>query len=80
MTKNRTNGRDGSPRGIPRDAVERMKHRQDIVKLAEELGESRSALYLEAEKRGLSNRSRFCAIRTRKVVEKKRRMAGQDTT
>jgi hypothetical protein len=32
--------------GFQRDAVERMKHCADICKLAEELGVSRSALYL----------------------------------
>lgn len=34
------------PVGFQRDAVERMKHCQDIGKLAEELGVSRGALYL----------------------------------
>lgn len=34
------------PVGFQRDAVERMKHCEDIGKLAEELGVSRSALYL----------------------------------
>ena len=34
------------PVGFQRDAVERMKHCRDIRKLAEELGVSRSALYL----------------------------------
>ena len=34
------------PVGFQRDAVERMKHRKDIGKLAEELGVSRGALYL----------------------------------
>lgn len=32
--------------GFQRDAVERMRHCQDIAKLADELGVSRSALYL----------------------------------
>ena len=32
--------------GFQRDAVERMKHCEDISKLAEELGVSRGALYL----------------------------------
>jgi transposase len=32
--------------GFQRDAVERMKHCEDIGKLAEELGVSRGALYL----------------------------------
>jgi transposase len=34
------------PAGFQRDAVERMKHCEDIGKLAEELGVSRGALYL----------------------------------
>jgi hypothetical protein len=34
------------PVGFQREAVERMKHCQDISKLAEELGVSRGALYL----------------------------------
>ena len=34
------------PVGFQRDAVERMKHCEDISKLAEELGVSRGALYL----------------------------------
>lgn len=34
------------PCGFQRDAVERMKHCNDIGKLAEELGVSRGALYL----------------------------------
>ena len=34
------------PVGFQRDAVERMKHCQDVSKLAEELGVSRGALYL----------------------------------
>jgi transposase-like protein len=34
------------PVGFQRDAVERMKHSEDIGKLAEELGVSRGALYL----------------------------------
>jgi transposase len=34
------------PVGFQRDAVERMKHCEDIHKLAEELGVSRGALYL----------------------------------
>src|SRR5215467_7553407 len=34
------------PVGFQRSAVERMKHCQDIGKLAEELGVSRGALYL----------------------------------
>lgn len=34
------------PVGFRRDAVERMKHCQDIARLAEELGVSRGALYL----------------------------------
>lgn len=34
------------PVGFQRDAVERMKHCQDIVELAEQLGVSRGALYL----------------------------------
>lgn len=34
------------PVGFQRDAVERMKHCEDIAKLAEELGVSRGALYL----------------------------------
>ena len=34
------------PVGFQRDAVERMKHCEDIGKLAEELGVSRGALYL----------------------------------
>jgi transposase len=34
------------PVGFQRDAVERMKHCQDIGKLAKELGVSRGALYL----------------------------------
>lgn len=34
------------PVGFQRDAVERMKHCEDIRKLAEELGVSRGALYL----------------------------------
>jgi hypothetical protein len=34
------------PVGFQRDAVERMKHCQDIGRLAEELGVSRGALYL----------------------------------
>ena len=34
------------PPGFQRDAVERMKHCEDIGKLAEELGVSRGALYL----------------------------------
>ena len=34
------------PVGFQRDAIERMKHCQDIGKLAEELGVSRGALYL----------------------------------
>ena len=34
------------PVGFQRDAVERMKHCQDIGQLAEELGVSRGALYL----------------------------------
>src|SRR5215813_3107561 len=34
------------PVGFQRNAVERMKHCEDICKLAEELGVSRGALYL----------------------------------
>ena len=34
------------PVGFQRDAVERMKHCEDVSKLAEELGVSRGALYL----------------------------------
>lgn len=34
------------PVGFQRDAVERMKHCEDITRLAEELGVSRGALYL----------------------------------
>jgi transposase len=34
------------PVGFQRDAVERMKHSEDIGKLADELGVSRGALYL----------------------------------
>jgi transposase len=34
------------PVGFQRDTVERMKHCEDISKLAEELGVSRGALYL----------------------------------
>ena len=34
------------PVGFQRDAVERMKHCEDLGKLAEELGVSRGALYL----------------------------------
>lgn len=34
------------PVGFQKDAVERMKHSEDIGKLAEELGVSRGALYL----------------------------------
>src|SRR5947207_5317167 len=34
------------PVGFQRDAVERMKHSEDISKLADELGVSRGALYL----------------------------------
>lgn len=34
------------PVGFQRDAIERMKHCQDIGRLAEELGVSRGALYL----------------------------------
>lgn len=34
------------PVGFQRDAVERMKHCEDISRLAEELGVSRGALYL----------------------------------
>jgi len=34
------------PVGFQRDAVERMKHCEDVTKLAEELGVSRGALYL----------------------------------
>ena len=34
------------PVGFQRDAVERMKHCEDIGKLAEEIGVSRGALYL----------------------------------
>src|SRR3982751_4932378 len=34
------------PVGFQRDAVERMKHCEDVGKLAEELGVSRGALYL----------------------------------
>jgi len=38
------------PVGFQRDAVERMKHCEEIGKLAEELGVSRGALYLWARK------------------------------
>jgi len=34
------------PVGFQRDAVERMKHCEDVSKLAEEIGVSRGALYL----------------------------------
>ena len=44
------------PVGFQRDAVERMKHCEDIGKLAEELGVSRGALYLWKRKgEGLSS-------------------------
>lgn len=39
------------PVGFQRDAVERMKHCEDIGKLAEELGVSRGALYLWKRRR-----------------------------
>ena len=45
--KEKTNNRSKRyPVGFQRDAVERMKHCEDISKLAEELGVSRGALYL----------------------------------
>jgi hypothetical protein len=46
MTKKRNKRSNRFPVGFQRDAVERMKHSQDIGKLAEELGVSRGALYL----------------------------------
>jgi hypothetical protein len=47
MAKKKRNSRSNRyPVGFQRDAVERMKHCEDIGKLAEELGVSRGALYL----------------------------------
>ena len=49
MAKKSKKGNNRSKRyavGFQRDAVERMKHCEDIGKLAEELGVSRGALYL----------------------------------
>lgn len=49
MAKKTKRGNNRSKRyavGFQRDAVERMKHCEDIRKLAEELGVSRGALYL----------------------------------
>jgi hypothetical protein len=45
-TKKVNNRSNRYPVGFQRDAVERMKHCEDIGKLAEELGVSRGALYL----------------------------------
>jgi transposase len=47
MAKKKRNKRSNRyPVGFQRDAVERMRHCEDIGKLAEELGVSRGALYL----------------------------------
>ena len=46
MTKKANKRSNRYPVGFQLDAVERMKHCTDIAKLAEELGVSRSALYL----------------------------------
>lgn len=47
MAKKKRNKRSNRyPVGFQRDAVERMKHCEDIGQLAEELGVSRGALYL----------------------------------
>lgn len=46
MAKKRNKRSNRYPVGFQRDAVERMKHCEDIGKLAEELGVSRGALYL----------------------------------
>jgi Transposase len=47
MVKKKMNKRSNRyPIGFQRDAIERMKHCEDIGKLAEELGVSRGALYL----------------------------------
>ena len=45
-SKKRNNRSKRYPVGFQRDVVERMKHCEDIGKLAEELGVSRGALYL----------------------------------
>ncbi len=51
MAKKKRNSRSSRyPVGFQRDAVERMKHCEDIGKLAEELGVSRGALYLWTRK------------------------------
>ena len=44
--KKRSNRSKRYPVGFQRDAVERMKHSEDVRKLAGELGVSRGALYL----------------------------------
>src|SRR3954470_3564130 len=46
MAKERNKRSNRYPVGFQRDAIERMKHCEDIGKLAEELGVSRGALYL----------------------------------
>ena len=46
MAKNKNKRSNRYPVGFQRDAVERMKHCEDIGQLAEELGVSRGALYL----------------------------------
>lgn len=52
MAKKKRNKRSNRyPVGFQRDAVERMKHCEDISKLAEELGVSRGALYMWKRRR-----------------------------
>jgi len=46
MAKKKNKRSNRYPVGFQRDAVERMKHCEDISRLAEELGVSRGALYL----------------------------------
>ena len=66
------------PVGFQRDAVERMKHCEDIGKLAEELGVSRGALYLWKRKAEglLSYRDAARrAIRRQQTTHRRRRSA-----
>jgi uncharacterized protein YhaN len=46
MTKKKNKRSNRYPIGFQRDAVERMKHCEDVAVLAQELGVSRGALYL----------------------------------
>src|SRR5215203_5541500 len=66
------------PVGFQRDAVERMKHCDDIGKLAEELGVSRGALYLWRRKDEglLSYRDAARKGHPRRTTTHKRRRSG----